>query len=466
MASSDNQTSIHVLLVPFPAQGHINPLLQFGKRLAAHRGVRCTLAATRFVANSTKPTPSSVHVAVFSDGCDGGGPDELGGMGARYFERLESAGSETLDALLRSESELGRPVHAVVYDAFVPWAQRVARRRGAACAAFLTQTCAVDIVYAHAWAGRVPPPPGEETWALDGLSCRLEMSDMPTFLTDTSYDPCFRELLMNQFLGLDTADHVLVNSFYDLEPQEADYMASTWRAKMVGPTVPSAFLDKRLPDDVSYGIHLHTPMTAESKAWLDAQQPQSVLYVSFGSMASLGPDQMSEIADGLYNSGKPFLWVVRATETAKLPEGFADKAKATRGLIVSWCPQLEVLSHPSVGCFMTHCGWNSTVEALSAGVPMVAMPDWSDQTTNAKYIQDVWRVGVRVRPDAGGVVRSEEVERRVREVMEGEMREEFRAKALEWSDKAKKSMSEGGTSDVNISDFLSSVGHAVATRAN
>ncbi|CAL5073292.1 unnamed protein product [Urochloa decumbens] len=465
MASSDNQASIHVLLVPFPAQGHINPLLQFGKRLAAHRGVRCTLAATRFVANSAKPTPSSVHVAVFSDGCDGGGPDELGGMGARYFERLESAGSETLDALLRSESELGRPVHAVVYDAFVPWAQRVARRRGAACAAFLTQTCAVDIVYAHAWAGRVPPPPAE-TWALDGLSCQLEMSDMPTFLTDTSYDPCFRELLMNQFLGLDTADHVLVNSFYDLEPQEADYMASTWRAKMVGPTVPSAFLDKRLPDDVSYGIHLHTPMTAESKAWLDAQQAQSVLYVSFGSMACLGPDQMSELAEGIYNSGKPFLWVVRATETAKLPEGFADKAKATRGLIVSWCPQLEVLSHPSVGCFMTHCGWNSTVEALSAGVPMVAMPDWSDQTTNAKYIQDVWRVGVRVRPDAGGVVRSEEVERRVREVMEGEMREEFRAKALEWSDKAKKSMSEGGTSDVNISDFLSSVGHAAATRAN
>ncbi|CAN6202514.1 unnamed protein product [Urochloa humidicola] len=244
-------------------------------------------------------------------------------------------------------------------------------------------------------------------------------------------------------------------------------MASTWRAKMVGPTVPSAFLDNRLPDDASYGIHLHTPMAAECKAWLDAQQPRSVLYVSFGSMACLGPDQMSEIAEGLYNSGKPFLWVVRATETAKLPEGFADKAaKATRGLIVRWCPQLEVLSHPSVGCFMTHCGWNSTVEALSAGVPMVAMPNWSDQTTNAKYIQDVWRVGVRVRPDAKGVVRSEEVERCVREVMEGEMREEFRAKALEWSGKAKKSMSQGGTSDVNISDFLSSVGRGAATRAN
>uniref|UniRef100_A0A0D9XDZ3 Glycosyltransferase n=1 Tax=Leersia perrieri TaxID=77586 RepID=A0A0D9XDZ3_9ORYZ len=443
---SSGERNIHVLLLPFPVQGHINPLLQFGKRLASHSGVRCTLAATRFVVSSTKPTPSSVHVAVFSDGCDGGGPDELGGVGAAYFERLESAGSQTLDALLRSESELGRPVDVVVYDAFAPWAQ---------------PTCAVDILYAHAWSGRVPPPPlrPEQVRGLDGLPCQLEVRDMPTFLSDTSYPPCFRQLLVNQFLGLDTAEHVLVNSFYDLEPQEAEYLASTWRAKMIGPTVPSAFLDKRLPDDVSYGIHLHTPMTAESKAWLDAQQPRSVLYVSFGSMASLGPDQMGEVAEGLYGSGKPFLWVVRATETGKLPEGFAAGKAKGRGLIVPWCPQLEVLSHPSVGCFMTHCGWNSTVEALSAGVPMVAMPNWSDQTTNAKYIQDVWRVGVRVRPDDGGVVRSAEVERCVREVMEGEMREELRTKALEWSGKAKKSMSEGGASDVSISDFLSSFGH-------
>nr|TKW34160.1 hypothetical protein SEVIR_2G286100v2 [Setaria viridis] len=385
MASSD-QRSIHVLLVPFPVrQGHINPLLQYGKRLASHSGVRCTLAATRFVVNSTKPTPSSVHVAVFSDGCDGGGPDELGGVGAHYFEQLESAGSKTLDELLRSESELGRPVHVVVYDAVMPWALGVARQRGAAGAAVPH----ADVrrghpVRAHAWAGRLPPPPllqPEVIRGLDRLSCQLEMSDMPTFLADTSYHPSFRKLLVNQLLGLDTADHVLVNSFYDLEPQEADYLASTWRDKMVGPTIPSAFLDNRLPDDVSYGIHLHTPMIMESKAWLDAQKVQSVLYVSFGSMASLDPDQMSEIAEGLYNSGKQAIL-------------------------------LEVLAHPSVGCFMKHCGWNSPVEALSAGVPMVAMPNWSDQTTNAKYIQDVWRVGVRVWPDAKGVVRSEEVEQR------------------------------------------------------
>ncbi|KAK8460168.1 hypothetical protein SEVIR_2G286501v4 [Setaria viridis] len=127
---------------------------------------------------------------------------------------------------------------------------------------------------------------------------------------------------------------------------------------------------------------------------------------------------MAEMAEGLYSSGKAFLWVVRASEISKVPENLADKAKE-RGLIVTWNPQLEVSAHPAVGCFVTHCGWNSAMEGMGAGVPMVAMPQWSDQTMNAKYIEDVWQVGVRVRPDERGVVRKEEVERCVREVGRG-----------------------------------------------
>ncbi|KAM0914654.1 hypothetical protein ACQ4PT_011366 [Festuca glaucescens] len=226
-----------------------------------------------------------------------------------------------------------------------------------------------------------------------------------------------------------------------------------WGAKTIGPTVPSAYLDNRLPDDVSYGFHLHTPTTATTKAWLDAQPPRSVAYVSFGSIAAPGPAHMAEVAEGLYNSGSPFLWVVRALETSKIPEGFADRAGG-RGLIVPWTAQLEVLAHPAVGCFVTHCGWNSTTEALGAGVPMVGMPQWSDQPTNAKYIEDVWRVGVRARQDDGGVVRREEVEMCVRAVMEGERSEEYTQNALEWKEKARSAMGEGGSSDRNITEFL------------
>jgi len=112
-------------------------------------------------------------------------------------------------------------VHVVVYDAFLPWAQSVARRRGAACAAFLTQTCAVDVLYTHLLAGRIPSPPVREELPpeLAGLPVRLELTDLPTFFVDENRPPGLLELLTSQFLGLGTADHVLVNSFYDLEPQ-------------------------------------------------------------------------------------------------------------------------------------------------------------------------------------------------------------------------------------------------------
>ncbi|CAD6224220.1 unnamed protein product [Miscanthus lutarioriparius] len=387
MAGTDS-SSTHVLLLSYPSQGHINPLLQLGKRLAAHRGVRCTLAVTRFVlGQSGQPSPGAVHVAAYSDGCDSGGYSEAGNE-QEFLARLESAGSASLDELLRAESAQGRPVHAVVYDSFLLWAPRVARRHGASCAAFFTQACAVNVAYSHARAGRVelPVAAGKALPELPGLPSELEPADFPTFLTEPDGGShAYLDLLLQQCQGFEVADHILVNSFYELETK---YMASRWGAKTVGPSVPSAYLDNRLPDDVSYGFHLLAPMREESKAWLDERPARSVVYVSFGSLATPSSAQMVEVAEGLCSSGKDFLWVVRASETPKIPGGFADKARG-RGRAVTWCPQLEVLAHPAVGSFVTHCGWNSTMEALGIGVPMIAMPQWSDQPTNAKYIEDV-----------------------------------------------------------------------------
>nr|CAB3453976.1 unnamed protein product [Digitaria exilis] len=341
MASSDD-SSVHVLLISYPSQGHINPLLQLGKRLAAHRGVRCTLAVTRFIlAQGRKPQTSAVHVVAYSDGC------EIGGFGEAadeedYLARLESAGSASVDELLRGEAAQGRPVRAVVYDAFLTWVPRVARRtpHGAACASFFTQACAVNVAYAHAWAGRVdlPVAPGRAPPELPGLSVGLGPADFPTFLTEQDGGcRAYVDLMTQQCQGFEEADHVLINSFYELE------IKSRWGAKTVGPTVPSAYLDNRLPDDVSYGFHLYTPLTEESKAWLDARPAHSVVYISFGSLAAPSAGQMAEVAEGLYNSGKDFLWVVRASETSKIPQDFHDKVKG-RGLIVTWSPQLEFLN--------------------------------------------------------------------------------------------------------------------------
>ncbi|MQM21739.1 hypothetical protein Taro_054784 [Colocasia esculenta] len=231
-------------------------------------------------------------------------------------------------------------------------------------------------------------------------------------------------------------------------------MASVLPVKTVGPTIPAAYLGFPEKEDKSYGFDLRTPQTGSCAKWLDAQEETaSVVYVSFGSMADLGKEQMEELAWGLAASGKKFLWVVRASEEGKLPGGFAAEA-AGKGLVVQWCPQLEVLAHPAVGCFVTHCGWNSTLEALSLGVPMVAVPQWTDQPTNAKYVEDVWGTGVRAGVDGDGVVRRDELRSRIREVMEGKTGAEIRKNAQKWRKLAAEAVGDGGTTDTNVREFV------------
>lgn len=218
----------HVVLLPYPSQGHVHPMLQFGKRLAYH-GLRPTLAVTRFILATCAPDAAAlqglggagaVRLAAVSDGFDRGGFGECGEVTA-YLSRLEAAGSETLGELLRDEAARGRHVRAVVYDAFLPWAQGVARRHGAAAAAFFTQPCAVNVAYGHVWSRRlsVPVDGGGGVLRLPGLPA-LEPDGLPWFLkVGTGPYPAYFELVIRQFQGLEQADDVLVNSFYELEPE-------------------------------------------------------------------------------------------------------------------------------------------------------------------------------------------------------------------------------------------------------
>ncbi|KAL0403675.1 UNVERIFIED_CONTAM: Crocetin glucosyltransferase, chloroplastic [Sesamum radiatum] len=129
------------------------------------------------------------------------------------------------------------------------------------------------------------------------------------------------------------------------------------------------------------------------------------------------------------------------------------------GKIVPWCSQLEVLTHSSLGCFMTHCGWNSTLESISCGVPVVAFPHWTDQGTNAKLIEDEWRTGVRVRANEDGLVESSEIRRCIEEVMDGGQKSvELRENAEKWKALAREAMEENGSSNKNLKAFFDEVG--------
>ncbi|XP_065638500.1 UDP-glucosyltransferase 74AE2-like [Quercus suber] len=125
-----------------------------------------------------------------------------------------------------------------------------------------------------------------------------------------------------------------------------------------------------------------------------------------------------------------------------------------RGLVVTWCNQLEVLAHQAVACFVTHCGWNSTLEALSLGVPMVTMPQLSDQPTNAKFVEELWQVGVKAKKNKEGIVTWDELEMCIKEFTAGETSEVIIKNATNWRKLVIRAVSLGGSSDKNIDEFV------------
>lgn len=161
-----------------------------------------------------------------------------------------------------------------------------------------------------------------------------------------------------------------------------------------------------------------------------------VVYVSFGSISILPKNQMEELARGLLDSEHPFLWVIRANknreeEEIKMSSAMDEAMK--KGKVVAWCSQVDVLNHPSMGCFVTHCGWNSTMETLVAGVPVVAFPQLADQCLNVKMMEDVWKVGVKAKANGDGVVDRREIMRCLEKVMgSGERGVEVRENAKKW----------------------------------
>ncbi|XP_016570238.2 UDP-glycosyltransferase 74F2 [Capsicum annuum] len=443
----------HCLILPYPGQGHVNPMVQFSKRLQS-KGVKITIVPTKSFLKNMQELPTSMSIEAISDGYDDCGLEQAGSYAA-YLTRFEEVGSITLAQLIQKLTNSECPVNCIVYDPFLPWAVEVAKNFRLVIAAFFTQNCAVDNIYYHVHKGvlKLPPTQADQEIIIPGLSSTMEASDVPSFAINPEAEVIL-ELLMNQFSNLDKVDCVLINSFYELEKEEIDWMSKLYPIKTIGPAIPSMYLDKRLHDDKEYELNMFKPMTDECLNLLNHQPISSVLYASFGSLAKVEAEQMEELAWGLKNSNKKFLWVVRSAEAPKLPKNFLDELTSEEGLVVSWCPQLQVLEHKSIGCFLTHCGWNSTLEAICLGVPMVTMPQWSDQPTNTKLVQDVWEMGVRAKQDDKGIVRREVIEECIKLVME-EKGKVIRENAKKWKELARNAVDEGGSSDKNIEEFVS-----------
>ena len=239
------------------------------------------------------------------------------------------------------------------------------------------------------------------------------------------------------------ADRIISNSAYDLDPGAFSFAPNILP---IGPLLAS----NRLGDQLGY----FWPEDSTCLKWLDQQPPKSVVYVAFGSFTVFDKTQFQELAQGLELSSRSFLWVVRpdiTTETNDAyPEGFQERV-ATRGRMVGWAPQQKVLSHPSISCFLSHCGWNSTMEGVSNGVPFLCWPYFADQFLNETYICDVWKVGLKFDKNKCGIITREEIKNKVETVISDE---KIKARAAELKRLAMQNVGEAGYSSENFKNFI------------
>ncbi|KAA8548348.1 hypothetical protein F0562_000032 [Nyssa sinensis] len=433
-----------------------NPVFQFAKHLML-MGVKVTIltsVSTHRLITKTAPIPEGLTIAAFSDGYDEGFKN--GDDHEHFLSAFRSRGSRALAELITASIKEGHPVTHLVYVMLQTWAAKLAHDLHIPSTLFWIQPATVFEIYYYYFNGygdlirknsTDPSCPIE----IPGLPL-LTSRDLPSYLVPSnsnSYSfalPSFKEQL--ELLDTETKPKILVNTFDAIEP-EALRAIEKFNMVAVGPLVSSASLEREDPSE--------TQKSRDYVEWLNSKPESSVVYVSFGSIAVLSNQQMEEIARGLLESHRPFIWVIRAMEIGVKQEdklGCREELEK-QGMIVPWCSQVDVLSHSSLGCFFTHCGWNSSLESLVSGIPVVGFPQFTDQLTNAKLIEDIWKTGVRVTANEEGLVKGDEIKRCIEMVMGGgERGEELRKNAKKWKALARDALKEGGSLDINLKAFV------------
>ncbi|KAL6855920.1 hypothetical protein ACP4OV_018722 [Aristida adscensionis] len=482
MASS-SPPQPHALLIPYPAQGHVNPFLKLAKALHA-RGFHVTFVNTEYNHGRLLRARGAGAVAGaaglrFETIPDGLPPWPDGLDATQDIWALCEATRRTGPAAVRGLVERlgatdGVPqVSCVVADGAMGYVVHVAKEMGLPAYLFFTPSACGFLAYINfdqlVKRGYVPfkdescfsngylDTPVE--W-IAGMLPSARLRDLPTFIRTTDADDTMLTINIKQCeLDAPAAAGILLNTFDDLERAALDAI----RARLpntftVGPLGPEASPSSYLPSLTS------SLWRADDRcaAWLDGRADESVVYVNFGSITVVSGEQMDEFAWGLAAAGCPFLWMVRPDMVRDggaggagggwaLPAGF-EEATAGRGLTVGWCDQEAVLGHRATGGFLSHCGWNSTLESLAAGVPLLCWPFFAEQVTNCRYACEAWGVGLEMPREAG----RREVEAAVRELMGGgEGRgAAARRRAAEWKAKAAAAVAPGGSSRVNLDRFV------------
>ncbi|KAL6644620.1 hypothetical protein ACP70R_016228 [Stipagrostis hirtigluma subsp. patula] len=455
----DGGGKARVLVVPYPAQGHMLPLLDLAALLAA-RGLEVTVAVTPgnapllaplveswpAVGTVTLPFPSTPLLPV---GCGENTKDLPGHLFRPFMASLAALRAPLLDWCKAQSSR--RRVTAVVSDFFTGWTRPLAAELGVPHVTF-SPSCALHLAMSHSLWRHLPRRRRADD--ADETATFPEIPGSPSFpwrqlswlfrqhVAGDEVSEAIRQLFL---WNLDSACFV-VNSFAALEAAYVERPLPDLMAKRVLAVGPLS--DAVGPCGDRGGKPAVPP--ANVAAWLDAFADGSVVYVSFGTQHALSPAQAACVADALAGSSAAFVWAVRSGTA--VPEGF-EAATASRGAVIrGWAPQVEILRHRAVGWFLTHCGWNSVLEAAAAGVAMLTWPMGADQFTDAWLLE---QAGVAV-PVAEGAETVPDAGRMASTIASaiGKEGSAVRERAMELGRKAAAAVAEGGSSRRDLDELV------------
>ncbi|KDO52535.1 hypothetical protein CISIN_1g011339mg [Citrus sinensis] len=470
MASEGSCQQPHFVLFPFLAQGHMIPMIDTARLLAQH-GAAITIVTT--------PANAARFKTVVARAMQSGLPLQLIEIQFPYQEAGVPEGCENFDMLHSTDlvsnffkslrllqlplenllKELTPKPSCIVSDTCYPWTVDTAARFNIPRISFhgFSCFCLLCLYNLHTSTVQENVTSNSDYLVVPGLPDQIEMTKVREKWKD------FGEMV----LAADMKSYgIIINTFEELELEYVKECKKTKGGKVwcLGPV---SLCNKQDIDKAERGKKAAVDIS-ECLNWLDSWPPNSVVYVCLGSICNLTSSQMIELGLGLEASKKPFIWVIRGgNNTSKeiqewlLEEKFEERVKGRGILILGWAPQVLILSHPSIGGFLTHCSWNSSLEGISAGVPLITWPLYGDQFWNEKLIVQVLNIGVRIgvevpldfgeEEEIGVLVKKEDVVKAINILMdEGGETDDRRKRAREFQIMAKRATEETRSSSLMI----------------
>ncbi|XP_015081699.1 zeatin O-glucosyltransferase-like [Solanum pennellii] len=448
MANKSSLESVVVFVVPFPAQGHLNQLLQFSCLISSY-GVSVHFVGYKTHIQQAKSRNlqdmQQIHFHEFPTPHFDSPPPIIPNSIMKFPTHLQPS--------FEASKQLREPFTSLLHE-FSSKVKRIVVIHDPLMSSVVQDFSSIPNAESYAFHCISAFTQFFSFW--DAIGRPFPVEGMPKNIP--SMEGCFSFEIMNfmayqyEFMQYRTGDifnscRLIEGTYIDLLSKlEMNANKKQWS---IGPILQKGSSSRH-----------------KSLEWLDKQGPKSVLYISFGSSTTMTDKQIQELAMGIENSKQKFLWVLRdadkgnifddETRKARLPEGYQERTEGTGVVVTDWVPQLEILGHTSIGGFMSHCGWNSCMESMTMGVPILAWPMHSEQPWNATLITEILEVGIQVTEQAHQMelVNSTTIEKVVNRLMVSKEGEELRSKAEKLGRQVWQSRDEGGVSQLEISSFI------------